>query len=48
MKIALGIEYDGAQYFGWQRQREVPSVQQELERAISFIAGVHIDVFCAG
>ena len=48
MKIALGIEYDGAQYFGWQRQREVPSVQQELERAISVIAGSHIDVFCAG
>lgn len=48
MKIALGIEYDGSQYFGWQRQREVPSVQQQLERAIALIAGVHIDVFCAG
>lgn len=48
MKIALGIEYDGSQFFGWQRQREVPSVQQELERALSVICGEHVDVFCAG
>ncbi|RQM63129.1 tRNA pseudouridine(38-40) synthase TruA, partial [Aeromonas enteropelogenes] len=27
MRIALGIEYDGSRYFGWQRQREVISVQ---------------------
>ncbi|EIS85940.1 tRNA pseudouridine synthase A, partial [Yersinia pestis PY-76] len=27
MKIALGIEYNGSRYFGWQRQQEVASVQ---------------------
>jgi tRNA U38,U39,U40 pseudouridine synthase TruA len=32
MRIALGIEYDGSRYFGWQRQREVISVQEELEK----------------
>ena len=26
-KIALGIEYDGSKYYGWQRQNEVRSVQ---------------------
>ncbi|MEE9376257.1 MAG: tRNA pseudouridine(38-40) synthase TruA, partial [Rhizobiaceae bacterium] len=29
------IEYDGAPYFGWQRQDDVPSVQQALEIALS-------------
>ena len=23
LKIALGIEYDGSRYYGWQRQQEV-------------------------
>lgn len=30
-KIALGIEYDGSKYYGWQRQNEVRSVQEKLE-----------------
>ncbi|MEF1217700.1 tRNA pseudouridine(38-40) synthase TruA, partial [Photobacterium damselae] len=38
MRIALGIEYDGAKYFGWQRQREVDSVQERLEKALAKIA----------
>ena len=25
LKIALGIEYDGSRYYGWQRQQEVPA-----------------------
>ena len=37
-RIALGIEYDGAAVYGWQRQREVPSVQEHLERALSTVA----------
>ena len=48
MKIALGIEYDGRYYFGWQRQANVLSVQAELEKALSFVANEKIDVFCAG
>lgn len=32
MKVALGIEYNGEKYFGWQRQREVTSVQEKLEK----------------
>ncbi len=48
MKIALGIEYDGASFFGWQRQREVASVQQHLEEALSKVANEPIEVFCAG
>ncbi len=48
MRIALGIEYNGAAYFGWQRQKEVNSVQEELEIALSRIANEPISIQCAG
>lgn len=48
MKIALGVEYNGAAYFGWQRQKEVNSVQQELEQALSVVANSPVEVLCAG
>ncbi|MGL5948473.1 MAG: tRNA pseudouridine(38-40) synthase TruA [Aeromonas sp.] len=48
MRIALGIEYDGSRYFGWQRQREVASVQEMLEKALSRIANEPITIQCAG
>ncbi|PWC10183.1 tRNA pseudouridine(38-40) synthase TruA [Brenneria roseae subsp. americana] len=48
LKIALGIEYDGSRYYGWQRQAEVDSVQGCLERALTKVANEPITVFCAG
>lgn len=48
MRIALGIEYDGQRYYGWQRQREVPTIQAELERALAHIANEPVAVTCAG
>jgi tRNA pseudouridine38-40 synthase len=48
MRVALGIEYDGTGYFGWQRQREVNSIQQELETALSKVADHPVEIFCAG
>ncbi|MDH3000026.1 tRNA pseudouridine(38,39,40) synthase TruA [Chelonobacter oris] len=48
MKIALGIEYDGSRYFGWQRQQSVKSIQQDLELALSKVAAHDVTVFCAG
>lgn len=47
-KIALGIEYDGSDYFGWQRQQSHDSVQERLETALSIVANEPITVFCAG
>lgn len=47
-RIALGVEYDGAAHFGWQRQNNVPSVQGYLEKALSNVANTHIAVQCAG
>lgn len=48
MRIALGVEYFGAGYYGWQRQREVNSIQQELETALSHVAAHPIEIQCAG
>lgn len=47
-RIALGIEYDGSKYYGWQRQNEVRSVQESLEKALSQVANEPVAVFCAG
>jgi len=48
MRIALGVEYSGENYCGWQRQKHSPSVQENLEKALSQIADQPIQVFCAG
>ena len=47
-RVALGIEYDGKAYCGWQRQHHSPSVQQQLEQALSQVAAQPIKLFCAG
>lgn len=48
MRYALGVEYDGKNYCGWQRQKSVKSVQETLEKALSKIADEPIEVVCAG
>ncbi|MFT6086284.1 MAG: tRNA pseudouridine38-40 synthase [Glaciecola sp.] len=48
MRIALGIEYDGSKYYGWQRQNDFISVQEKLELALEKIALEKIVVTCAG
>lgn len=47
-KWVLGIEYDGSAYCGWQKQRHSPSVQAELEKALSFVANKPVELVCAG
>ncbi len=48
MRIALGIEYDGTGFFGWQRLRDGNSIQGAVESALSFVADESIQVICAG
>ena len=48
MRYALGIEYDGADFFGWQRQSHAPSVQQSVENALGVVANHPVTVICAG
>ena len=48
MRIALGLEYDGTAYNGWQRQRTGEGVQARVEQALSRVANESIEVICAG
>jgi tRNA pseudouridine38-40 synthase len=48
LRIALGIEYDGTDFFGWQRLSHGATVQGALEKALSFVANESIEVTCAG
>lgn len=48
MKYALGVEYRGTAYCGWQRQLHCDSVQQNLETALGFVANEAIEMVCAG
>ncbi|MFC3549736.1 tRNA pseudouridine(38-40) synthase TruA [Lysobacter cavernae] len=53
---ALGVEYDGGEFSGWQRLSKhgepdrpgEPTVQSAVEAALSFVAGHPIEVICAG
>ena len=48
MRVALGIEYNGSAFCGWQTQPEVPNVQDTLESALKAFATVPISTVCAG
>jgi tRNA pseudouridine38-40 synthase len=48
MRIALGVEYDGSPFFGWQSQAEGRTVQDALQSALSQIACEQISVIAAG
>ena len=48
MYVVLGVEYDGTQFSGFQRQSHAPSVQGALEAAISKVANEPIRIVGAG
>lgn len=48
MRYALGIEYDGSGFSGWQRLSEGSTVQAEVEKALSFVAHHEVQVVCSG
>ncbi len=48
MRIALGLEYAGTAYTGWQSQPDGRGVQDALERALAAIAGVPVRTTAAG
>lgn len=47
-RIALGIEYDGRDFHGWQMQRHAPTVQQAVQEAASRVANHPLVLHCAG
>ena len=47
-RIALGVEYCGTPFHGWQSQAQEATVQDALEAALAQIAGNRTAVVCAG
>jgi tRNA pseudouridine38-40 synthase len=48
-KVVLVVEYDGSEYKGWQAQKlGIPSVQENLEKALAVVANHPVRVVCAG
>lgn len=47
-KFAIGIEYSGTAYSGWQQQKHCVSIQQHLQEAIGFVANHPVSLVCAG
>ncbi len=47
-RLAIGIEYDGTAYNGWQRQHTGLGVQERLEQALAVVANEPVEVTCAG
>ena len=47
-RIAVGLEYEGTAYAGWQVQPAAPSVQAVTERALGRIADTPVALVCAG
>ena len=48
MRIAIGLEYDGTAYNGWQRQRVGDGIQAHVEAALQAVANEPVEVTCAG
>ena len=48
MKFAVGVEYDGSRFCGWQTQNGVRTVQETVEAALSKVADRPVSVVCAG
>jgi tRNA pseudouridine38-40 synthase len=47
-RIALGVEYDGTEFVGWQLQRSGRTVQAELQLAVSSVADSAVVVHGSG
>ena len=48
MRVALGLEYDGSKFCGWQSQANSCGVQDALEHALQAFTGASLRAHCAG
>jgi tRNA pseudouridine38-40 synthase len=48
MRYAMGLEYDGCAFLGWQIQRQEPTVQGCVEKALARVANHQTRVTCCG
>lgn len=48
-RYAASVQYDGSEFYGWQRlETGLPSVQEAVEKALSKVANHPVSVICAG
>ncbi len=47
-RVAALVEYDGTEFAGWQSQEHSASIQDAVEKALSFVAGHPVEAICAG
>lgn len=47
-RVLLTIEYDGSNYFGWQKQPKFKTIQGEIENAILKSIGEEVELFGSG
>ena len=48
MRLALGLQYDGSAFHGWQTQADRQTVQDVVEEALARLAGAPVPTICAG
>jgi tRNA pseudouridine38-40 synthase len=48
MRIALGLEYDGSAFRGWQTQEQAVGIQSLVEKALTAVADHPVEVMAAG
>lgn len=48
MRYKISIEYNGTKFHGWQKQDNLPTVQQTIEAVIAKINKSPVELFCAG
>ena len=48
MRYFIELQYDGAAYFGWQRQPDTATVQGTIEAKLSMLRGVPTEIVGAG
>jgi tRNA pseudouridine38-40 synthase len=47
-RIAVGIEYDGSGFAGWQQQAQAPSIQRAVQDALARVCNHPVEVTAAG
>lgn len=48
MRLLCQVSYKGTNYQGWQKQKNAPSVQEEIEKVLSQILNSEINIFASG
>jgi tRNA pseudouridine38-40 synthase len=47
-RLAVGVEYDGTRYAGWQSQPGLPTIQESVQQALSAVADHPVSAVAAG